>query len=55
MVKATAEPASPWRNRIIGHGEEAPDQLLANPRNWRIHPKAATRACGQVEAVLDGC
>ncbi len=29
-----------WRNRIIGHGEEAPDQLLANPRNWRIHPRA---------------
>ena len=28
-----------WRNRITGHGEEAPDQLLANPRNWRIHPK----------------
>lgn len=29
-----------WRNRIVGHGEEAPDQLLANPANWRIHPKA---------------
>jgi hypothetical protein len=29
-----------WRNRIVGHGEERPDQLLANPRNWRIHPKA---------------
>ena len=29
-----------WRNRIIGHGEEAPGQLLANPRNWRIHPRA---------------
>lgn len=28
-----------WRNRIVGHGEEAPDQLLANPANWRIHPK----------------
>jgi hypothetical protein len=28
-----------WRNRIIGHGEEAPDQLLANPLNFRIHPK----------------
>jgi hypothetical protein len=31
--------AQTWRNRIIGYGEEAPDQLLANPRNWRIHPK----------------
>jgi hypothetical protein len=29
-----------WPNRILGEGEEAPDQLLANPRNWRIHPKA---------------
>lgn len=28
-----------WRNRIVGHGEEAPDQLLANPANWRIHPE----------------
>lgn len=28
-----------WRSRIIGHGEEAPHQLLANPLNFRIHPK----------------
>ncbi len=28
-----------WTNRIIGAGEEAPDQLLANPLNFRIHPK----------------
>jgi hypothetical protein len=27
------------RSRIVGHGEESPDQLLANPLNWRIHPK----------------
>lgn len=27
-----------WENRIVGQGEEAPDQLLANPANWRIHP-----------------
>ena len=27
------------KNRIVDHGEEAPDQLLANPRNWRVHPK----------------
>lgn len=32
--------ASGWRNRIAGYGEEAPGVLLANPRNWRIHPKA---------------
>ena len=37
-----------WPNRIIGHGEEAPDQLLANPSNWRIHPKAQQDALGGV-------
>ena len=37
-----------WVNRIVGHGEEAPDQLLANPRNWRIHPKAQQDALGAV-------
>lgn len=45
-----ARPTPPWRNRIIGHGEEAPDQLLANPRNWRIHPKAQQDA---LSGVLD--
>src|SRR4030042_356185 len=38
-----------WRNRIIGEGEEPPDQLLANPGNWRIHPQAQQAAL----AVLD--
>lgn len=28
-----------WTNRITGYGTEAPEQLVANPRNWRIHPK----------------
>lgn len=27
-----------WRNRIIGSAEVPPDQLLANPANWRTHP-----------------
>jgi hypothetical protein len=39
MTKGTPV-AVAWRNRILGAGEEAPDQLLANPANWRIHPKA---------------
>ena len=26
------------RSRIVGHGEEAPEQLLANPANFRRHP-----------------
>ena len=39
-AKPKAAAPSAWRNRIVGHGEEAPDQLLANPMNWRAHPKA---------------
>jgi len=33
-------PSAPWRSRIVGSGEEAPDQLVANPRNYRTHPAA---------------
>jgi DNA modification methylase len=39
-TRVAAAPTAAWRNRITGSGEEAPDQLLANPANWRIHPKA---------------
>lgn len=28
-----------WESKIVGYGDEAPDQLLANPNNWRIHGK----------------
>ena len=27
------------KNRIIGEGMENPEQLLANPKNWRTHPQ----------------
>ena len=27
-----------YKNRIIGSGEESLDDILFNPRNWRIHP-----------------
>lgn len=33
-----------WKSRIVGEGEEAPDQLMAHPLNWRIHPKYQQRA-----------
>ena len=33
-----------WKNRIVGHGEESPEQLLANPKNWRTHPKEQREA-----------
>jgi hypothetical protein len=39
---------SPWRNRIVGYSEEEPDQLLANPSNWRIHPAAQQNALSGV-------
>jgi DNA modification methylase len=42
VTAPTAAPA--WRNRIVGSGDEAPDQLAANPRNWRIHPKTQQAA-----------
>lgn len=29
-----------WNNRIVDYGEENPEDLLANPLNWRVHPKA---------------
>jgi hypothetical protein len=44
----TTEPA--WQNRIIGEGEEDPEQLLANPMNWRVHPRSQQEA---LEGVLD--
>jgi DNA modification methylase len=39
-----------WQNRIIGSGQEDPEQLLANPGNWRIHPRAQQDA---LSGVLD--
>lgn len=51
--------AAEWKNRIVGYGEEAPDQLAANPKNWRIHPafqqdalRGALREIGWVQEVL---
>jgi DNA modification methylase len=40
--------ATAWANRIVGHGEEAPGGLLANPANWRLHPKAQQDALAGV-------
>lgn len=39
-----------WRNRITGHGEVSPESLLANPLNWRTHPKQQRDA---LEAAID--
>jgi ParB-like chromosome segregation protein Spo0J len=37
-----------WRSRIVGTGTEDPTQLVANPRNWRIHPEGQQDALGSV-------
>ena len=46
-----------WKNRIAGYGEEAPDQLLANPFNFRVHPKrqqdALTGALDEIGWIQD--
>lgn len=39
-----------WKNRIVESGFENPEQLLAHPANWRVHPKHQQDA---LEAVLD--
>jgi hypothetical protein len=40
-------PSGKWRNRIVSHGDIRVDQAIANPLNWRVHPKL------QKEALLD--
>lgn len=48
---AAATPTPPaagrWRNRIVGHEDVAPDQILAHPDNWRVHP------ANQQEAMVE--
>lgn len=39
-----------WRNRIIGHDVLPAEDLLANPKNWRIHPQNQQEV---MEGVLD--
>jgi DNA modification methylase len=38
----------PWLNRIVSHGEEPPEQLPANPLNWRLHGASQQKALSQV-------
>ena len=42
--------SSMYENKIVGTGTEHPEQLLANPNNWRIHPKGQQDA---LESLLD--
>ena len=34
---------SPWRSRIVGNAEVAPDAIVAHPQNWRRHPESQRR------------
>lgn len=47
-----AKLSKPFRNRIVGHGEEPVDQLLANPRNFRLHPDNQQQAlAGSIDDI----
>lgn len=39
---------APWRNRIVGYGEERVEDLLFNPHNWRVHPRDQQEAIATV-------
>ncbi len=39
-----AVPVGAWRNRIVGHADVPPAELVPNPRNWRTHPQEQQRA-----------
>ena len=39
---------TPWTNRIVSHGEEPPDKLIANPNNWRLHNASQQGALSQI-------
>lgn len=42
----------PLANRIVGHGEERVDQLLANPLNFRLHPDYQQQAlAGSIDEI----
>lgn len=49
--KVKQQPAK-WRNRIVGSGIESPEKLLANPKNWRLHPDEQREALGEVLAKV---
>jgi DNA modification methylase len=49
---STRASSTPWRNRIVGSGEERPDRLLMNPANWRVHPANQNAAlAGSLDSV----
>ena len=57
MQKNSSGTSGSWRNRIIGYDNVSPDQLLANPLNFRRHPKnqqdAMTGVLGEIGWLQD--
>jgi hypothetical protein len=57
VVTEAREVPSAWRNRIVGHADVAPAELVPNPRNWRTHPQdqqqALAGALGEVGWVAE--
>jgi hypothetical protein len=52
QVRETPAAPGPWRSRISGYGEESPEQLLANPFNFRVHSREQEKAlAGVLETV----
>lgn len=53
-AKAAPTPGTPgrWRSRIVGHDRVPPDQLLANPLNFRKHPQRQREALkGSIDQI----
>ncbi len=44
MTSSETRSPSKWSNRIVGHGDMDPEQLLACPNNYRIHTQAQRAA-----------
>lgn len=57
MTEPQALTTEQWANRIVGYGEESPAALMANPRNFRVHPQEQADALSgilrQVGVVQD--
>lgn len=51
MARKGPRETPPWHSRIVGYDTVLTDSLLANPRNWRIHPQAQQDA---LTGVLHG-
>ena len=48
VAGSSGKAVAPWQNRIVAHADVDP-RAVANPLNWRLHPRAQQQA---VSAVL---